>query len=131
VAAGAPDAYAGGGLPEDEPGRSLKREKPKGETVIAALFVALVAAIGWSEATAYIARTIGYRTPAGMWAGAFGFPGVILANWLAQLVGPAFSAGAKRVVMFLVNWIFYFSVIEGALSLKRLLSKTTAETRET
>ena len=98
--------------------------------MITALFVALLLAVFWSEATAYIARTIGYRTPAGMWAGVFGFPGVVIANWLALLIGPAFSAGAKRIVMFLVNWIFYFSVIQGALSLKRLLWKPAAEARE-
>ena len=99
--------------------------------MVTILWFALLLAVIWSEATAYIARSIGYRTPAGMWAGVFGLPGVVLANWLGAWIGPAFPASAKRTVMLVVNWLFYFTVIQGALSLKRLLWKPPAATRET
>src|SRR5579862_2944847 len=95
------------------------------------LFLAMLLAVAWSESTAYIARSVGYRSTAGMWSGVFGFPGIVIAGWLAALLGPTLTPAAQRVVMFLVNWIFYFTVIQGALQIKRRLFRGAAPTRET
>jgi hypothetical protein len=56
-----------------------------------------------------------------MWAGVFGLPGVVIASWLRPFLGRNSHRHIGYSVMFLVNWIFYCSAIQGLVSLKRSL----------
>jgi hypothetical protein len=87
---------------------------------------ALVLAAAWTVALVIIARSIGLHSAPGMWTGAFGLPGVVIANWTqARLIG-RFNPYLGYSLMFLINWVFYCTVLQGIVSLKRGLLKEPA-----
>jgi hypothetical protein len=82
---------------------------------------ALALAAAWTAALAFIAHFYGVHSAPGMWAGVFGLPGVVIANWTQSAVLHRFDTTLGYTLMFLVNWIFYCSVIQGLVSMKRSL----------
>ena len=86
--------------------------------VLSALFLA----VAWTTALAMIARSPGLHSAPGAWAGAFGLPGVVIANWTQAVVLHKFNRTLGYGIMFLVNWAFYCSVILGLVSVKRSFS---------
>ncbi|HVA94465.1 MAG TPA: hypothetical protein VNI36_06125 [Candidatus Dormibacteraeota bacterium] len=85
--------------------------------VLWALFLAAL----WTAALSLIARSPGLHSAPGLWAGAFGLPGVAIANWAQSLVRRRFDRPLEFAIMFLVNWVFYCSVLQGLVSMKRTL----------
>ena len=83
---------------------------------------AFLLAVVWTVAVVIIAQSIGFHSAPGMWAGVFGFPGVVVASWVRPYLGRNDHNHMGYAVMFLVNWIFYCSVIKGLLSMKSLLT---------
>ena len=80
---------------------------------------ALALALAWTAALIVIARTVGLHSAPGMWTGAVGLPGVVLANWMQAQLFHQFHRTLGYALMFLINWGFYCSVIQGIISLKR------------
>ena len=80
---------------------------------------AFVLALAWTAALILIARTVGLHSTAGMWTGAVGLPGVVIANWLKAQLFHSFRRPVGYSLMFLINWGFYCSVLQGIISLKR------------
>ncbi|MBZ5642329.1 MAG: hypothetical protein LAO19_06190 [Acidobacteriia bacterium] len=80
---------------------------------------ALGLAVAWTVALAFIARTYGLHSGPGIWAGVFGLPGVVIANWMQASLLHRFDATLGYALMFVVNWGFYCSVILGVVSVKR------------
>jgi hypothetical protein len=83
---------------------------------------ALVLATLWTIVLIVIARTVGLHTTPGMWTGAIGLPGVVIANWIQRQILHAFYRPLGYALMFLINWGFYTSVLQGIVSLKRTLT---------
>lgn len=79
---------------------------------------ALLLAVAWTIALTIIARSPGLHSTEGMWVGVFGFPGVVVASWVRPFLGRNFHDHRGYVVMFLVNWIFYCTVLMGLVSVK-------------
>jgi hypothetical protein len=48
-------------------------------------------------------------------------PGVVIANWTQSVILHDFNRTVGYALMFVVNWIFYCSVILGLVSVKRSL----------
>ena len=84
---------------------------------------ALLLAIAWTLALAIVAHGPGLHFTPGIWLGVFGLPGVVIANWAQAFLFHRFNNYLGYALMFLVNWIFYVSVIEGFLSVKRRFRK--------
>jgi hypothetical protein len=80
---------------------------------------ALVLALAWTAALIVIARTAGLHSTWGMWTGAVGLPGVVIANWMQAQLFQRFHRFLGYSLMFLINWGFYCSVLQGIISLKR------------
>lgn len=80
---------------------------------------ALVLASAWTTALILIARTIGLHSTPGMWTGAVGLPGVVIANWMQAQLFHSFHRSIGYSLMFLINWGFYCSVLQGIVSLRR------------
>ena len=80
---------------------------------------ALALALAWTAALIIIARTVGLHSTPGMWTGAVGLPGVVIANWLQAQLFHRFHRPLGYSLMFLINWGFYCSVLQGIISLKR------------
>jgi hypothetical protein len=80
---------------------------------------ALALAFAWTTALIIIARTVGLHSPPGMWTGAVGLPGVVIANWIQAQLFHRFHRPLGYSLMFLINWGFYCSVLQGIVSLKR------------
>ncbi len=80
---------------------------------------ALILALLWTAALVAITRTIGLHSTPGMWTGAIGLPGVVIANWIQSRLSHQFHRSLGYVLMFLINWGFYCTVLEGILSVKR------------
>ncbi len=80
---------------------------------------AFVLALAWTAALIVIARTVGLHSPQGMWTGAVGLPGVVIANWTQAQLFHRFHRSLGYGLMFLINWAFYCSVLQGIISLKR------------
>ncbi len=80
---------------------------------------AFVLAIGWTAALILISRTVGLHSTPGMWTGAIGLPGVVISNWLQAHLFHSFHRAIGYALMFLINWAFYCSVIQGIISLKQ------------
>jgi len=80
---------------------------------------ALVLALIWIAALIVIARTVGLHSTPGMWTGAFGLPGVVIANWMQAQLIHRFNRTIGYALMFLINWAFYCSVLQGIISVKR------------
>ena len=81
---------------------------------------ALALAALWTAVLILIARTIGLHTAPGMWTGTLGLPGVVLASWTQRHLFHAFHRPLGYTLMFLINWVFYCSVLVGLGSFKRL-----------
>jgi hypothetical protein len=84
---------------------------------------ALLLAIAWTVVLTIIARSPGLHSAPGIWTGVFGLPGVVVASWVRPFLGRNPNDRLGYTVMFLVNWIFYCSVIQGIVSVKRVLWK--------
>ena len=80
---------------------------------------ALALAAAWTLALFIITRTVGVHSTPGMWTGAVGMPGVVIANLFQRRVLHAFYRPLSYALMFLINWIFYCTVLQGIESLKR------------
>jgi len=80
---------------------------------------ALVLALVWTAALILIAHTVGLHSTPGMWTGAVGLPGVVLANWIQSQLLHRFYRPLGYSLMFLINWGFYCSVLEGIVSFRR------------
>jgi hypothetical protein len=80
---------------------------------------ALILALAWTAALIIIARTVGLHSTPGMWTGAVGLPGVVIANWIQSQLIHRFYRPLGYSLMFLINWGFYCSVIQGIVSFKR------------
>jgi hypothetical protein len=82
-------------------------------------FWAFVLAVIWTAALILIARTVGLHSTPGMWTGAVGLPGVVIANWIQSQLFHSFHRPLGYSLMFLINWGFYCSVLQGIVSFKR------------
>ena len=80
---------------------------------------ALALALAWTTALILIARTIGLHSSPGMWTGAVGLPGVVISNWIQAQFFHTFHRALGYSMMFLINWGFYCTVLQGIVSLKR------------
>ena len=80
-------------------------------------------AAAWTAALIFIARTVGLHSTPGMWTGAIGLPGVVIANWMQSQIFHIFNRPLGYSLMFLINWGFYCSVIQGILSVKQKVKK--------
>jgi hypothetical protein len=78
---------------------------------------ALVLVVAWTAALAAVAHSSGLRSTPGIWLGVFGLPGVVIAHWAQSFFFHTFNNYLGYALMFLVNWIFYCSVIQGFVSL--------------
>ena len=81
--------------------------------------LALILALLWTVALLIIAHSIGLHSTPGMWTGAIGLPGVVIANWTQAHVLHRFYRPMGYAVMFLINWVFYCSVLAEVTSLSR------------
>jgi hypothetical protein len=79
---------------------------------------ALVLALAWTAALVIIARTVGLHSTPGMWTGAIGLPGVVISNWLQAQLLHQFHRTLGYSLMFLINWGFYCTVLQGIIALK-------------
>jgi len=79
---------------------------------------ALALATAWTAALILIADTIGLHSTPGMWTGAVGLPGAVIANWTQRQFFHSFHRPLGYIMMFLINWGFYCSVLQGILSVK-------------
>ena len=84
---------------------------------------ALVLALIWTTALIIIAHTVGLHFTPGMWTGAIGLPGVVIANWTQAQLFHRFNRTLGYSLMFLINWGFYCSVLQGIISLKRRIKQ--------
>jgi hypothetical protein len=84
---------------------------------------ALALAVAWTVTLVIVAHSPGLHSTPGIWTGVFGLPGVVVANWVRPFLGHAAQNHFGYAVMFLVNWIFYCSVVQGILSMKRTVWK--------
>lgn len=80
-----------------------------------------VLAAAWTAALIFIARSVGLHSTPGMWAGAIGLPGVVIANWMQSAIFHTFFRPLGYSLMFLINWAFYCSVIQGMLSVRKAI----------
>ena len=80
---------------------------------------AFILAAIWTLALVVIARTVGLHSTPGMWTGAIGLPGVVISNWLQARLFHQFHRTLGYSRMFLINWGFYCTVLEGIISFKR------------
>jgi len=80
---------------------------------------ALALALAWAAALLFIARTVDLHSTPGMWTGAIGLPGVVISNWTQAQLFHGFHRSLGYTLMFLINWGFYCSVLQGIISLKR------------
>ena len=83
------------------------------------LIAALIFAAIWTMSLAAIAQTYGLHSGPGIWAGTLGLPGVVAANLLQTDVLHSYDRATAYAIMFAVNWVFYCSVLQGIVSLKR------------
>ncbi len=87
------------------------------------VFWALALAAAWTVALIVIARTVGLHSTPGMWTGAIGLPGVVIANWLQAQLLHTFHRPLGYGLMFLINWGFYCRVIQGIVSVKQRVAR--------
>ena len=84
---------------------------------------ALFLAVAWTAALGAVAHSPGLHSTPGIWLGVFGLPGVVIANWAQSFLFHMFNNYLGYALMFLVNWIFYCTVIQGFVSVKSRLWK--------
>lgn len=82
---------------------------------------AFILALAWTAVLIIIARTVGLHSTPGMWTGAVGLPGVVIANWIQAQFFHTFHRPLGYALMFLINWGFYCSVLHGIVSFSRRL----------
>ncbi len=82
------------------------------------LLLAFALALAWTVTLILIARTVGLHSTPGMWTGAVGLPGVVIANWMQSQFLHRFDRTLGYSLMFLINWGFFSSVLQGIISLK-------------
>jgi hypothetical protein len=80
-------------------------------------------ATAWTIALNIIAHSPGLHSTPGIWIGVFGLPGVVAASWVRPLVHQNPHDYVGYAVMFVANWIFYCTVLQGIVSIKQSLSK--------
>jgi hypothetical protein len=95
--------------------------KPRSHVKI--IFWAAALAAAWTAVLIFIARTIGLHSTLGMWTGAIGLPGVVIANWMQSQIFHRFNRPLGYSLMFLINWGFYCSVIQGILSVRNKVAR--------
>jgi len=98
-------------------------KSPIERTSLKILLWALFFAAAWTAALAVVAHSPGLHSTPGIWLGVFGLPGVVIANWVQGFVFHKFSNYLGYPRMFLVNWLFYCSVIQGLASIQREFRK--------
>ena len=87
------------------------------------VFWALLLAIVWTVTLGVVAHSHALHSPAGMWTGVFGLPGVVVASWVRPFLGADLTIAPNTPLCFVVNWIFYCTVVQGVLSVKRSFLK--------
>ena len=87
------------------------------------ILLALLLAVAWTITLAIVARSPGVHSTPGIWTGVFGLPGVVVASWVRPFLGRNTDDRLGYVVMFVVNWIFYCTVLLGVVSVKRRFLK--------
>jgi hypothetical protein len=95
----------------------------KSRSRVKILLMAGALAAAWTAALLFIARTVGLHSTPGMWTGAIGLPGVVIANWVQAQIFHTFIRPLGYSLMFLINWGFYCSVIQGILSVRNKLAR--------
>jgi hypothetical protein len=95
--------------------------------VISAFILALV----WTAALILIASTVGLHSTQGMWAGAIGLPGVVISNWAEAQLFHTYHRPLGYALMFLINWVFYCTVIQGVVGQASSLSAFSWRRRKT
>lgn len=106
------------------PNEADEHDTLKLRTLLKIVLWALALALTWIAALALIARTVGLHSTPGMWTGAVGLPGVVISNWTQLHLFHRFNRTLGYCLMFLINWGFYCSVLQGIVSLKqRVLNK--------
>jgi MFS-type transporter involved in bile tolerance (Atg22 family) len=83
---------------------------------------AFLLAVTWTVAVTIVARSPGFHSTPGMWTGVFGLPGVVAASWVRPYLGRNAHDRLGYAVMFLVNWAFYCTVIQGVISFRHFFS---------
>ena len=83
---------------------------------------ALVLALTWTFALIIIARPSTFPALNEGRPCAVGLPGVVIANWTQAQLFHRFHRSLGFSLMFLINWGFYCSVLQGIISLKRRIS---------
>ena len=94
-------------------------------------FWAFLLAVLWTVAVIIVARSPGFHSTPGMWTGVFGLPGVVVASWVRPYLGSNPHDRMGYAVMFLVNWGFYCTVIQGMISFKYFFSANPNVTGQT
>ncbi len=84
----------------------------------------LALAAAWTAALIVIANTFGLHSTPGMWTGAIGLPGVVISNWLQAQIFHTLNRTLGYSFMFLINWGFFCSVLQGIVSAKRRIWKS-------
>jgi hypothetical protein len=102
------------GVPRFEPIRAVPEVN-----FLKIIGAALILALTWTAILIFIARTVGLHSTPGMWTGAVGLPGVVIANWIQSQIFHRFYRPLGYSLMFLINWGFYCSVLQGIVSFKR------------
>ena len=93
------------------------------------LLSAFVLALAWTAALILIASTVGLHSTPGMWAGAIGLPGVVLSNWIEAQFFHTYHRPLGYALMFLINWVFYCTVIQGVVSVGQASSLSAFNSR--
>jgi|SRR5579862_26503 len=92
---------------------------------------AFLLAVAWTIAVTIVARSPGFHSTPGMWTGVFGLPGVVVASWVRPYLGRNPCDRLGYAVMFLVNWAFYCTVIQGVISFRYFFSANPNVRRQT
>ena len=101
------------GVPRFQPISAVPKE-----LFLKIIAAALVLALIWTAVLIFIARTVGLHSTPGMWTGAVGLPGVVIANWIQGQLFHRFHRPLGYSLMFVINWVFYCSVLQGIVSFK-------------
>ena len=91
---------------------------------------AFLLAVTWTIAVTIVARSPGFHSTPGMWTGVFGFPGVVVASWVRPYLGSNIHDRLGYAVMFVVNWAFYCTVIQGVISFKDFFGSNPRESAQ-
>jgi hypothetical protein len=87
----------------------------------ALLLWALIPVIIWAGALKHVGDTIGSHSTPGIWLLLVGFPGVVVSDWIYHWTR---SDPAAYFVALLGNWMLWFGLLNGAVTLKRRLHRS-------